>query len=161
CRRLCARCISSRMRGPERRCGGSPWLPLGPRRTGLLTFLETKGTETRTGSGAWQAPTGPVSVFPAVSDSPDLPPLPRCDKSYHLGFPRGWMRYSMADGRQHHRSAAITRTATRKLALLFNGHPPDGQHGQLEAVAACLFDNLGRTVSYKRLLTAIGRKSDN
>ena len=33
--------------------------------------------------------------------------------------------------------------------------------GQLEAVAECLFDNLGRGIPYKRLLAVIGRKSDN
>jgi DNA-binding XRE family transcriptional regulator len=33
--------------------------------------------------------------------------------------------------------------------------------GQIEAVAECLLDNLGRGVSYKRLITVIGRESDN
>jgi len=33
--------------------------------------------------------------------------------------------------------------------------------GQIEAVAECLLDNLGRAVSYKRLVNVIGRKSDN
>jgi DNA-binding XRE family transcriptional regulator len=32
---------------------------------------------------------------------------------------------------------------------------------QIEAVAECLLDNLGRAVSYKRLVTVIGRHSDN
>jgi hypothetical protein len=32
---------------------------------------------------------------------------------------------------------------------------------KLEAVAECLFDNLGREVPYKRLLGVIGRNSDN
>jgi DNA-binding response OmpR family regulator len=32
---------------------------------------------------------------------------------------------------------------------------------KLEAVAECLFDNLGRGIPYKRLLGVIGRKSDN
>jgi DNA-binding XRE family transcriptional regulator len=38
---------------------------------------------------------------------------------------------------------------------------PEGRRRKLDALAACLLDNLGRAVSYKRLLTAIGRKSDN
>jgi len=33
--------------------------------------------------------------------------------------------------------------------------------GQIEAVAECLLDNLGRAVSHKRLVNVIGRKSDN
>jgi hypothetical protein len=35
-RRLCARCLSRRMGGPARRRGGSPGLPLGPRRARRL-----------------------------------------------------------------------------------------------------------------------------
>jgi len=37
----------------------------------------------------------------------------------------------------------------------------DSAAGQIEAVAECLFDNLGRGVSYKRLVNIIGRKSEN
>ena len=33
--------------------------------------------------------------------------------------------------------------------------------GQLEAVAECLFDNLGQGIPCKQLLAVIGRKSDN
>jgi DNA-binding XRE family transcriptional regulator len=45
------------------------------------------------------------------------------------------------------------------LSPLVNG--PGGQRRKLDAIAACLFDNLGRAVSYKQLLTVIGRKADN
>jgi DNA-binding XRE family transcriptional regulator len=49
----------------------------------------------------------------------------------------------------------------RKAALFINGHRSiRGGQGQL-ALLACLLDNLGRAVSYKRLFTVIGRKSDN
>ena len=49
----------------------------------------------------------------------------------------------------------------RKAALFINGHRSiRGGQGQL-ALLACLLDNLGRAVPYKRLVTVIGRKSDN
>jgi hypothetical protein len=53
------------------------------------------------------------------------------------------------------------RDATGRLALFINGHRSiRGGQGQL-ALLACLLDNLGRAVPYKRLFTVIGRKSDN
>ena len=56
---------------------------------------------------------------------------------------------------------AILRDATGRLALFINGQRSDrGGQGQL-ALLACLLDNLGRVVPYKRLFTVIGRKSDN
>jgi DNA-binding XRE family transcriptional regulator len=68
----------------------------------------------------------------------------------------------MANGRRYPPDSALRRRApTRRIALLFNGQLADVQHGQPEAVAACLFKNLGRAVPYQRLLTAIGRESDN
>ena len=56
---------------------------------------------------------------------------------------------------------AILRDATGRLALFINGQRSDrGGQGQL-ALLACLLDNLGRAIPYKRLFTVIGRKSDN
>ena len=55
----------------------------------------------------------------------------------------------------------IQRKANGRLVPSIDGHYPDGARGQLEAVAECLFNNLGRGVRYQRLLTVIGRKSDN
>jgi DNA-binding XRE family transcriptional regulator len=56
---------------------------------------------------------------------------------------------------------AILRDATGRLALFVNGQRSiRGGQGQL-AMLACLLDNLGRAVPYKRLFTVIGRKSDN
>jgi DNA-binding XRE family transcriptional regulator len=54
---------------------------------------------------------------------------------------------------------AIQQKTNGRLSPLVNG--PEGRRRKLDAIAACLFDNLGRAVSYKRLLTVIGRKSDN
>jgi len=51
----------------------------------------------------------------------------------------------------------IQRKANGRLVPLVSGY----RWSKLEAVAECLFDNLGRAVSYKRLVTVIGRKSDN
>jgi hypothetical protein len=54
----------------------------------------------------------------------------------------------------------ILRDATGRLALFINGQRSDrGGQGQL-ALLACLLDNLGRAIPYKRLVTVIGRKSD-
>jgi DNA-binding SARP family transcriptional activator len=53
---------------------------------------------------------------------------------------------------------AFQKTGGR-LSRSING--PEGRRRKLDALAACLLDNLGRAVSYKRLLTVIGRKSDN
>jgi hypothetical protein len=56
---------------------------------------------------------------------------------------------------------AILRDATGRLALFINGQRSiRGGQGQL-ALLACLLDNLGRAIPYKRLFTVIGRKSDN
>jgi len=58
-------------------------------------------------------------------------------------------------------SIAILQDATGRLALFVNGQRSNrGGQGQL-ALLACLLDNLGRVVPYKRLVTVIGRKSDN
>jgi DNA-binding XRE family transcriptional regulator len=62
---------------------------------------------------------------------------------------------------QHPRGIAILRDATGRLALFVNGQRSNrGGQSQL-ALLACLLDNLGRAVPYKRLFTVIGRKSDN
>src|SRR3984893_1104485 len=56
---------------------------------------------------------------------------------------------------------AILRDVTGRLALFINGQRSDRRgQGQL-ALLACLLDNLGRAIPYKRLFTVIGRKSDN
>jgi DNA-binding XRE family transcriptional regulator len=56
---------------------------------------------------------------------------------------------------------AILRDVTGRLALFINGQRSDRRgQGQL-ALLACLLDNLGRAIPYKRLVTVIGRKSDN
>jgi hypothetical protein len=62
---------------------------------------------------------------------------------------------------QHLPIIAIQRKAYGRLAPTIDGHYPDGARGQLEALAECLFDNLGRGIPYKRLLAVIGRRSDN
>jgi hypothetical protein len=54
-------------------------------------------------------------------------------------------------------SIEIQRKANGRLVPLINGR----RWNKLEAVAECLFDNLGRGIPYKRLLDVIGRKSDN
>jgi DNA-binding XRE family transcriptional regulator len=62
---------------------------------------------------------------------------------------------------QHPPGIAILRDATGRLGLFINGQRSTrGGQGQL-ALLACLLDNLGRAVPYKRLFTVIGRKSDN
>jgi len=56
---------------------------------------------------------------------------------------------------------AILGDATGRLALFVNGQRSNrGGQGQL-ALLACLLDNLGRAIPYRRLFTVIGRKSDN
>jgi DNA-binding winged helix-turn-helix (wHTH) protein len=56
---------------------------------------------------------------------------------------------------------AILRDATGRLGLFINGQRSTrGGQSQL-ALLACLLDNLGRAIPYKRLFTVIGRKSDN
>ena len=54
-------------------------------------------------------------------------------------------------------SIANQRKANGRLVPLINGR----RWNKLEAVAECLFDNLGRGISYQELLETIGRKSDN
>jgi len=54
---------------------------------------------------------------------------------------------------------AILQKTNGRLSPLANG--AEGRRRKLDALAACLLDNSGRAVSYKRLLTVIGRKSDN
>ena len=54
-------------------------------------------------------------------------------------------------------SIAVQRKANGRLVPLISGR----QWNKLEAVAECLFDNLGRGIPNKRLLETIGRKSDN
>jgi hypothetical protein len=66
----------------------------------------------------------------------------------------------MANDRQRLTGPAIAR-ANGKLALFVNRPRADLLNRQTQAVAACLFDNLGRAVPYKRLVVAIGRKADN
>lgn len=51
----------------------------------------------------------------------------------------------------------IQRKANGRLVPLVRGR----KWNRLEAVAECLFDNLGRGVPYNRLIRTIGRKSDN
>jgi DNA-binding XRE family transcriptional regulator len=54
---------------------------------------------------------------------------------------------------------AIQRKANGRLVPSVSGGKSAAN--QIEAVAECFLDNLGRAVSYKRLVTLIGRKSDN
>jgi DNA-binding XRE family transcriptional regulator len=62
---------------------------------------------------------------------------------------------------QHPSSIAILQDATGRLALFINGQRSNrGGKGQL-ALLACLLDNLGRAIPYKRLFTVIGRKPDS
>jgi DNA-binding XRE family transcriptional regulator len=67
----------------------------------------------------------------------------------------------MANDRQNFSGPAIVREANGRLALFVDGQRADLLNRQTQAVAACLFGNLGRAVPYKRLIVAIGRKSDN
>jgi DNA-binding XRE family transcriptional regulator len=67
----------------------------------------------------------------------------------------------MANDRQRLPGPAILREANGKLALFVDGQRAALLNRQTQAVAACLFDNLGRAVPYERLIVAIGRKSDN
>src|SRR5690242_1713627 len=63
----------------------------------------------------------------------------------------------MANGRRYAFSVAIHRKANGRLVPLISGP----RWNKLEAVAACLFDNLGRGIPYRQLLDVIGHKSDN
>jgi len=60
---------------------------------------------------------------------------------------------------RHPPTLAIQRKANGRLVPSVGGGKSAA--GQIEAVAECLLDNLGRAVSYKRLVTVIGRRSDN
>jgi DNA-binding XRE family transcriptional regulator len=60
---------------------------------------------------------------------------------------------------RHLPTLAIQRKANGRLVPSVSGGK--SAPSQIEAVAECLLDNLGRAVSYKRLVTVIGRKSDN
>jgi len=79
-----------------------------------------------------------------------------------LDFPRrGTMRKTPMPNQQHPPGIAILRDVTGRLALFINGQRSDRRgQGQL-ALLACLLDNLGRAVPYRRLVTVIARKSDN
>jgi DNA-binding XRE family transcriptional regulator len=73
----------------------------------------------------------------------------------------GTKRKTPMPNQQHPPGIAILRDATGRLALFINGQRSDRRgQGQL-ALLACLLDNLGRAIPYKRLFTVIGRKSDN
>ena len=71
--------------------------------------------------------------------------------------------FRMANNQRHVGgfAPAIVREANGKLAVFVNGQRADVLNRQTQAVAACLFDNLGRAVPYRRLIAAIGRKSDD
>jgi hypothetical protein len=58
---------------------------------------------------------------------------------------------------KRHFSIEIKRKANGRLVPQISGR----QWNKLEAIAECLFDNLGRGIPYKRLLGVIGRKSDD
>jgi DNA-binding XRE family transcriptional regulator len=76
-------------------------------------------------------------------------------------FRAGTKRKTPMANQQHPPSIAVPRDATGRLALFINGQRSDRRgQGQL-ALLACLLDNLGRAIPYKRLVTVIGRKSDN
>ena len=76
-------------------------------------------------------------------------------------FRAGTKRKTPMPNQQHPPGIAILRDATGRLALFINGQRSNrGGQGQL-ALLACLLDNLGRAIPYKRLFTVIGRKSDN
>jgi DNA-binding XRE family transcriptional regulator len=63
----------------------------------------------------------------------------------------------MANSQRRSSSIAIERKANGRLVPSINGR----RWNKLEAVAECLFDNLGRGIPYRRLLGVIGRSSDN
>jgi hypothetical protein len=60
---------------------------------------------------------------------------------------------------RHLPTIAIQRKANGRLVPSVSGGKSSAN--QIEAVAECLLDNLGRAVSYKRLVAVIGRRSDN
>ena len=78
-----------------------------------------------------------------------------------LDFRAGTKRKTLMPNQQYPPGIAILRDATGRLALFINGQRSlRGGQGQL-SLLACLLDNLGRAILYKRLTTAIGRKSDS
>jgi DNA-binding XRE family transcriptional regulator len=87
----------------------------------------------------------------------------RCANGCENGrFPR-WNEapQNSMPNQQHPPGIAILGDATGRLALFVNGQRSNrGGQGQL-ALLACLLDNLGRAIPYRRLFTVIGRKSDN
>jgi DNA-binding XRE family transcriptional regulator len=108
-------------------------------------------------------PAGALGYGPPSSGAPtDRPGLAilASDILIHAALPRSaWRDSTMANGRRLP-LIRIERKANGRLVPSIHG-PYEGARGQLEAVAACLFDNLGRGVSYKWLLDVIGRKSDD
>jgi DNA-binding XRE family transcriptional regulator len=60
---------------------------------------------------------------------------------------------------RHLPTLAIQRKANGRLVPSVSGGKSSAN--QIEAVAECLLDNLGRAVSYKQLIAVIGRKSDD
>jgi len=82
--------------------------------------------------------------------------------------PRKWQgsrtvtkRKAPRPNQQHPPGIAILPDVTGRLVLSINGRRSDrGGQGQL-ALLACLLDNLGRAIPYKRRFPVIGRKSDN
>jgi hypothetical protein len=59
----------------------------------------------------------------------------------------------------HLPTLAIQRKANGRLVPSVSGGKSSAN--QIEAVAECLLDNLGRAVSYKQIIGVIGRKSDD
>jgi hypothetical protein len=60
---------------------------------------------------------------------------------------------------RHLPTLAIRRKANGRLVPSVGGGKSSAN--QIEAIAECLLDNMGRAVSYKRLVAVIGRKSDD
>jgi len=103
--------------------------------------------------------TGHALPLDFPTDRPGLAIL-ASDILIHAALPRSaWRDSTMANGRRLP-LIRIERKANGRLVPSIHG-PYEGARGQLEAVAACLFDNLGRGISYKWLLDVIGRKSDD
>ena len=106
--------------------------------------------------------------------SPTIAPIPPTSRSRQLysarpnrcangtlDFRAATKRKNPVPNQQHPPGIAIPRDVTGRLALFINGQRSDRRgQGQL-ALLACLLDNLGRAIPYRRLVTVIGRKSDN
>jgi DNA-binding XRE family transcriptional regulator len=68
----------------------------------------------------------------------------------------------MPNIQRHTSGIAIVQAQSGRPTLFINGQRVDVLGGQAQLVLlACLLDNPGRAVPYRRLFTAIGRKSDN